>query len=241
MKSKKLDVVEVWKQVEDALTPQLGLSPIERAVYLHLLRHSRVEGRRRVRFSIFGVSRSLNLSHGPVRRAVRRFAELRVLRLIERTKSGHVVEVRLPEEIQAARTGKMGSGPATRREQTPSLENVDFLRTRKLRRAIHARERGVCFYCLRRIPKQARCLDHVVPRAKWGRNSYRNLVSCCLECNSAKSARSAGEFLRSLYREGRLIASEFRGRLRALTALASGKLRPVFQAAKGRTERGEKG
>lgn len=230
MKAKEVNAVEVWKQVEDVLTPQLGLSPIERAVYLHFVRHSRVEGKRRLRFSIFAVSRKLNISHGPVRRAVRRFAELRVLRLIERTKAGHVVEVRLPEEIEAARTDKMRSGPATGLGQAPSLENVDFLRTRELRRAIHAREGGVCFYCLRRIPARARCLDHLVPRAKWGRNSFRNLVSCCLECNSAKSERGAAEFLRSLYREGRLIASEFRGRVRALKAVESGKLRPAVRA-----------
>jgi hypothetical protein len=59
-----------------------------------------------------------------------------------------------------------------------------------------------------------------------GRNSYRNLVSCCLECNSQKGERPAGDFLRSLYRERRLTAAELAARLRALDALVSGKLRP---------------
>ncbi|MGB6885554.1 MAG: HNH endonuclease, partial [Candidatus Acidiferrum sp.] len=72
-----------------------------------------------------------------------------------------------------------------------------------------------------------RCLDHVVPRVRYGRNSYRNLVSCCIECNTGKCVRSAGDFLRILYRTGRLTANELDGRLLALKALAAGKLRPA--------------
>ena len=76
-----------------------------------------------------------------------------------------------------------------------------------------------------------RCIDHVVPQARLRRNSYRNLVSCCLECNSQKRERSAADFLRWLYRERRLTAVELAGRLRALDALASPKLRPPLPAA----------
>jgi hypothetical protein len=63
---------------------------------------------------------------------------------------------------------------------------------------------------------------------RFGRNSYRNLVSCCLECNTRKSDRPAPDFLRTLYRLGRLTASDLDGRLRALKDLAAGKLRPVL-------------
>jgi hypothetical protein len=59
-----------------------------------------------------------------------------------------------------------------------------------------------------------------------GRNSYRNLVSSCLECNSQKGERPAADFLRRLYRERRLTAAKLAARLRALDDLASGKLRP---------------
>src|SRR5258708_34011331 len=52
MKNKKLDAVEVWKQLEDLAVPRLHLSLIERAMYSHLLRHSRLEGRVQLRVSI---------------------------------------------------------------------------------------------------------------------------------------------------------------------------------------------
>jgi hypothetical protein len=74
-------------------------------------------------------------------------------------------------------------------------------------------------------------LDHVVPRAQSGSNSYRNLVSCCLECNSRKGETPAGDFLRWLFREGRLTPAELTDRLRALEDLASGKLPPALVAA----------
>jgi len=102
------------------------------------------------------------------------------------------------------------------------------MKTRALRMAIHARDRGLCFYCLRRLTTGLVTLDHVVPRVQLGRNSYRNLVSCCLECNSLKGDRFAEDFLRWLYRQRRLTAAELTDRLRALDALASGKLRPAI-------------
>lgn len=73
-----------------------------------------------------------------------------------------------------------------------------------------------------------KCLDHVVPRVEFGRNSFRNLVSCCIECDSAKKEHSAADYLRSLYRFGRLTSIKLNKRLRALNDLAAGKLRPLF-------------
>jgi len=70
-----------------------------------------------------------------------------------------------------------------------------------------------------------------VPQAAGGSNSYRNLVSCCLDCNPQKSNRPAEDFLRELYREGRLSAKDLSARLRALQDLAAGKLRPKLSSA----------
>ena len=81
---------------------------------------------------------------------------------------------------------------------------------------------------MRRTGERNWCLDHVVPQARGGGNSYRNLVSCCVECNSSKGERPAEEYLRELYRERRLDARELSGRLRALDELADGKLKPVL-------------
>jgi 5-methylcytosine-specific restriction endonuclease McrA len=218
----KPNAESLWKQLEDLVVPRLRLSVSERAVYYHLLRHSCLEGKARYRFSIASLSRGTRLSGRTVRLAVRRLVGQGALRLIRRGQTGHVVEVRVPDEIRGARRGGQARVP-----QAPKLEEIDFMQTKALRQAIHAREGGRCFYCSRRLASTARCVDHVVPRAQLGRNSYRNLVSCCLECNSQKGARPAEDFLRWLYRERRLTAAELRGRVRALDAVAAGKLRPA--------------
>src|SRR5712691_5377066 len=123
MKTKKPNAEQIWKQIEDLLVPCLRLSVIDRAVYSHLLRHSRLEGKLRLRFSIAWLARAACLSTNPVRNAVRRLADQGVLRLVARTKSGHVVEVRLPKEIRAARA------PASL-PRAASLEDTDFLKTK---------------------------------------------------------------------------------------------------------------
>src|SRR6266481_6097230 len=227
MLNKKLNAKLLWMQFEDVLAPRLGLNVWDRAVYSYLLRHSLVIGKLRLHFSIISVAEKLCLSKGPVRLAVRRLDELGALRLLERSKTGHLVEMRLPEQIRAVRPGKNGGSRDPGDPPASALEATDFLKTWALRKTIHDRERGACFYCLRRTPANVQCLDHVVPRARFGRNSYRNLVSCCIECNTRKGDHPAPDFLRTLYRQGRLTPAELDARLRALKALAAGKLRPV--------------
>lgn len=229
MKTKKPNAELVWKQLEDLLVPRLRLSVIDRTVYSHLLRHTRLEGKLRLRFSILWLARNIRLSTGTARAAVRRLVSHGALRLVRRTRAGHVVDVRLPGEIRAMRLNRAERRAAAKEQRSRAVvynEEADFLHDKTLRKAIHARERGQCFYCLRRTTSTAHCLDHVVPRAQSGPNSFRNLVSSCMECNVQKGEKPASDFLRRLYRERRLTAAELAGRLRALDALASGKLRP---------------
>ena len=226
---KEIDAGWLWKQVEDVVVAQLGLSVIDHVIYVHLLRHSHLEGKRRLRFSIPWLAHNINLSTCPTREAVRRLAACGVVRLVERSKAGHVAEVRLPEEVRGVRAKAAARAREAARKADPSdIEELDFLKTLELRRAIHARERGRCFYCLRRVAPRLECLDHVVPRARVACNSYRNLVSACMECNAQKGERPADEYLRWLFREHRLGAAELRGRFEALKLLAAGKLRPTL-------------
>ena len=197
MKPKKLNAKLLWMQFEDVIAPRLGLTVKERAVYCYLLRHSLVVGKLRLQFAVTALARTLGLSIGAARQAVRRLDELGALRVLERSKSGHLAEMRLPQNIRAIRPGRSGASLTTGAvgvgaaggPPAATLEATDFLKNWALRKAIHDRERGACFYCLRRTPANVQCLDHVVPRVRFGRNSYRNLVSCCLQCNSRTGDR----------------------------------------------------
>ena len=230
MNQSTFDAAQVWRDVEDRLVPRLRMSMIERTVYYHLVRHTRLEGRPRLRCSMTWLAAGTGLSPGGARGGLRSLAEKGALRILSRSKHGHVVSLRLPREIPECQK--------RRRRATIDLEGADFLRQAWLREAIHRRERDRCFYCRRRVYYRTRALDHVFPRAEAARdqrgrrniNSYRNLVSCCTECNVEKGSRPVADFLRALYREGRLNAAELADRLTALKALARGRLKPVFAA-----------
>jgi 5-methylcytosine-specific restriction endonuclease McrA len=240
MKTQKPNAELVWKQFTDFLIPQFRLSIADRAIYAHLLRHSRLEGKQRLHFSIGWLARSSGLTVTPARHAVRRLAAHGILRMLERSKKGHVIDVRLPSEVRV-RTSERASqrlvtavhnstlmrrGPS--RPATPEISTTSArMNRRTLRSAIFARDRGLCFYCLRRLSARTRCLDHVIPNVQGGKDSFTNLVSSCVDCNSVKRDKSAPDHLRCLYREGRLTSAELSVRLRALKTLAAGRLRPL--------------
>src|SRR5260370_40993191 len=101
MKPKKTDGVEVWKEFEDSAT-RLELNVIERTVYSHLLRHTRLEGKLRLHFSLPELARKVAISRGPVRDALHRRAGHGALRVIERSDNGPLIQVRLPADVPAS-------------------------------------------------------------------------------------------------------------------------------------------
>lgn len=58
-----------------------------------------------------------------------------------------------------------------------------------------------CYYCKCNVTLETSTLDHLVPRAKGGKNSLDNLVLCCYVCNHKKGTRTAEEFLKFLAEE----------------------------------------
>src|SRR6267143_1471724 len=114
MKNNKPNAELVWKQLEDLLAPRLRLSVIDRTVYSHLLRHSRLEGKLRLRFSILWLGRNIRLSTGPA------------LRIVQRSKLGHVVEVRLPDEVRAARLNRIESRAAAKEDRAGAPATVNL-------------------------------------------------------------------------------------------------------------------
>jgi 5-methylcytosine-specific restriction endonuclease McrA len=57
------------------------------------------------------------------------------------------------------------------------------------RRGVLRRDDHRCGYC----GKTANTIDHVQPRSRGGRDTWDNLVACCLRCNNLKSDRTPAE------------------------------------------------
>ena len=151
-----------------------------------------------------------------------------------------MVDVRVPEEVHAARLDLARVSDRVRLPDAARLKVIDFMRSKALRKAIQCG--GRVGDALLFASARARC---EVPgscgalRAQSGTHSYRNLVSACLGCNTQKGEKPADDFLRLLYRDRRLTAAELSGRVRVLDHLAAGKLRPAVpeqgKEARGKT------
>lgn len=56
--------------------------------------------------------------------------------------------------------------------------------------ALFARDRHLCLYCGRQYTRADLTRDHVIPLSKGGRDSWENVVSACLACNTHKGSRT---------------------------------------------------
>lgn len=56
-----------------------------------------------------------------------------------------------------------------------------------------ARDNRKCQYCGKSFFPGELTLDHVIPRAKGGKTSWKNIVSCCSSCNVKKADRTPEE------------------------------------------------
>jgi 5-methylcytosine-specific restriction endonuclease McrA len=57
------------------------------------------------------------------------------------------------------------------------------------RRGVLRRDGHRCAYC----GKSANTIDHVQPKSRGGKDTWENLVACCLKCNNDKSDKTLAE------------------------------------------------
>lgn len=70
---------------------------------------------------------------------------------------------------------------------------VNYLYTNEVRwskSAVLSRDNYTCQYC--KAPN-SRTVDHITPKVKGGRNTFKNTVACCKPCNSKKGHKSCRE------------------------------------------------
>src|SRR5260370_8725542 len=101
MTTKNPNLGAICTQLSSPLFPSLRLGPLDSAASCYLLRHSRLERKLQLRFSMPWLARGICLGPDAASRAVRRLVDHEALRLLECSNAGHVAEVRLPEEILA--------------------------------------------------------------------------------------------------------------------------------------------
>ena len=53
-----------------------------------------------------------------------------------------------------------------------------------------------CYFCGCRLNNGIRTIDHLIPQARGGSNSWYNKVWCCFKCNNEKSDMTEKEYRR---------------------------------------------
>ena len=68
--------------------------------------------------------------------------------------------------------------------------NIDFLKPVCSRKNIILRDENTCQYCGKEFSSDDLTMDHIVPKAKGGKKSWKNIVTACKPCNQKKGSRT---------------------------------------------------
>ena len=55
------------------------------------------------------------------------------------------------------------------------------------------RDQNTCQYCAKVFPSEILTIDHVIPKSRGGKKSWKNLVASCKKCNQKKGCRTPSE------------------------------------------------
>ena len=192
-----LELPDVIAAIVDYLQPQL--TTYEAVLYWHLFRKSLLgNGTQHVRVSVRGLQKgvaisssgqSTDFSYNAVQTNLSGLEEKGVVsKSGDTNRDGTLYKVLLPDEIPICAD--------YRHEQTevePIPVNLkselDFYNVRDNRIKVFERDDYQCHYCQKQLTRFSATLDHIQPVSKGGDNSYNNLVTACLHCNSRRGNR----------------------------------------------------
>jgi hypothetical protein len=194
----------VIQEIVDDLQPLL--TPYEAAFYWYAFRHSIARNgnphlrlskalRRGVVRSSYSSAIENTISEQKFREILRALESIGAIRKEgEPNREGTLYRVFIPDEIEACRKYR-----AERATTEPKAEvadgDVDYYNVRENRIKIYERDSYKCHYCEKQLTRFTATLDHVTPVVEGGNNSFENLVTACLNCNSQKHKRPVGDFL----------------------------------------------
>lgn len=222
-----MDAKKIIEEFQDYLAHKLDV--YEQAIYLYVMRHSRLQGIDEIVIGFrsakmrmaFGVGvKGTRMSDNTCYERLRSLSQKGYLKILGTERNGTRIHLLLPSEID-------GLIPTTESAPPLSLEEIDFFDILENRPLILQRESYACFYCRLKLTNLNYVIEHVISRPDRN-NSYRNLVAACRDCNNQKGSSSAEDFFRNLYRRGLLNQEELDNRLRKLESLSNGELKPVL-------------
>ena len=108
-----------------------------------------------------------------------------------------------PEDLANCISGPSLRVVVPRIIQLLEYDRVPRPRVKFTRANVYLRDRNQCQYCGRVTRPSQLTLDHIHPRSRGGRTTWRNIVVSCFRCNARKANRSPEEAGMELLREPR--------------------------------------
>ncbi len=200
-----LELPVVIQEIVDDLQPLL--TPYDAAFYWYLFRHSIARNgsphlrvsTRNLRTAVVKSSYSYAvenaISLGKVQDTLKSLETVGAIRKEgEPNREGTLYRVLIPDEIDACRKFR-----AERKAAEPQVDvaqtEIDYYNVRENRLKVYERDGYKCRLCGKQLTRFTATLDHVKPVVEGGDNSFDNLVTACLDCNSHKNRRPVGDFL----------------------------------------------
>jgi len=178
---------------------QPNLSTYEAAIYWFLFRHSVLKnGQQYVRASVRGLMKdvvtsssgqSKDLSYSAVQKSLQSLEEKgAILKAEDTNREGTLYKVFLPEEISLCQE-RMKAAKTEKVEPIDTKKELDYYNVRENRLKVFERDGYKCYYCDKQLTRFTVTLDHIQPVSKGGDNSFDNLATSCLHCNSRRGNR----------------------------------------------------
>ena len=191
-----LELPSLIASIVDYLQP--ALFPYEAVIYWYLFRKSILaSGQQHVRVSVREMTsgvvtptgrggKSDNLSYSSVQTALQGLEEKKaILKSGDTNREGTLYKVCLPEEIPLA-VERLRVATAQPVEKIDEHKELDFYNVSENREKVFERDSYSCHYCGKQLTRFTATLDHIQPVSKGGDNSFDNLTTACLHCNSRR-------------------------------------------------------
>ncbi|TGK89261.1 HNH endonuclease [Leptospira noumeaensis] len=201
-----LELPDILSSIIELLQPQL--LPNELAIYFHLFNNSILKfGVQYTRVSVRGLQagtiksssgQSESLAYATVKECLDGLEKKGAIeKQGDPNREGTLYKVNIPDEIEICQIYKKNHEEIEKKEvNLKNLESeIDFYNIKENRLKIFERDLYKCTYCNKQLTRFSATLDHIQPISQGGDNSFGNLKTACLHCNSTRGAAPVSDFI----------------------------------------------
>jgi len=197
-----LELPSIVSSIVEYLHPIL--TPYEISLYWYLFNKSIITtGEQYARASTRGMStiaksgngQSNKISYSQIQKTLEALKEKEVIFITGDTnRQGTLYKVAIPDEIPLCKELMQQRS----KEEVLVVDidkELDFYNVPENRLMVFERDGYKCHYCTKQLTRFSATLDHIQPVSKGGDNSFGNLVTTCLHCNSERGNKPIMDYI----------------------------------------------